>query len=148
MVPRATTASGGPLRPGEMAQAAAIAALCAATSILSALIPLIAGLSRWGLSRWGCSRTATDSAFVGGTVAGCVIAFVAAGTVASAVLGCAYIGGITRSSSAGAGLCAVYRVAGGGILASVASVAALMVLSRLRELAFARCGPTSTASRR
>jgi energy-coupling factor transport system ATP-binding protein len=48
VVARATTASGGPLRPGEMAQAAVMAALCAATSILSALIPLIAGLSLLG----------------------------------------------------------------------------------------------------
>ena len=45
-----------------MAQAAVMAALCAATSILSALIPVIAGCRCWGLSRWGCSRTATGSA--------------------------------------------------------------------------------------
>ena len=141
MVPRATTASGGPLRPGEMAQAAVMAALCAATSILSALIPLIAGLSLLGTVPMGLlAYRYRFRAFVGGTVAGCVIAFVAAGNGGlSTVLGCAYIGGITGVvKRRGRGFATVLVVSlAAGILAGVASVATLMVLSRLRELAFA-----------
>jgi hypothetical protein len=141
VVPRATTASGGPLRPGEMAQAAVMAALCAATSILSALIPLIAGLSLLGTVPMGLlAYRYRFRAFVGGTVAGCVIAFVAAGNGGlSTVLGCAYIGGITGVvKRRGRGFATVLVVSlAAGILAGVASVATLMVLSRLRELAFA-----------
>ena len=141
MVARATTASGGPLRPGEMAQAAVMAALCAAISILTALIPLIAGLSLLGTVPMGLlAYRYRFRAFVGGTVAGCVIAFVAAGNGGlSTVLGCAYIAGITGVvKRRGRGFPTVLAVSlAAGVLAGVASVATLMVLSRLRELAFA-----------
>ena len=129
------------MRPVEMAQAAVMAALCAATSILSALIPLIAGLSLLGMVPMGLlAYRYRFRAFVGGTVAGSVIAFVAAGDGGlSTVLGCAYIGGITGVvKRRGRGLATVLVVSlAAGMLAGVASVATLMVLSRLRELAFA-----------
>ena len=129
------------MRPVEMAQAAVMAALCAATSILSALIPLIAWLSLLGMVPMGLlAYRYRFRAFVGGTVAGSVIAFVAAGDGGlSTVLSCAYIGGITGVvKRRGRGLATVLVVSlAAGMLAGVASVATLMVLSRLRELAFA-----------
>src|SRR6478735_3509799 len=138
---RATTAPGGPLRPDEIAQAAVMAALCGATSIVSALIPLIAGLSLLGTVPMGLlAYRYRFRAFVGGTVAGSVIALVAAGDGGlSTVLSCAYIGAITGVvKRRGRGLATVLLVSlGAGMLAGVASVATLMVLSRLRELAFA-----------
>ncbi|WP_232425887.1 ABC transporter ATP-binding protein [Mycobacterium sp. JS623] len=124
-----------------MAQAAVMAALCAATSILSALVPVIAGLSVLGTVPMGLlAYRYRFRAFVGGTVAGSVIAFVAAGNGGlSTVLSCAYIGGITGVvKRRGRGLTTVLVVSlVAGMLAGVASVATLMVLSRLRELAFA-----------
>jgi energy-coupling factor transporter ATP-binding protein EcfA2 len=138
--PRAVAAR-GPLRPSEMAQAAVMAALCAATSILSALIPPIAGLSLVGAVPMGLlAYRYRFRALVLGTVAGSVIAFVVAGNGGlSTVLGCAYIGGITGVvKRRGRGFVTVLFVSlGAGVLAGVASVAALMVLSRLRELGFA-----------
>jgi energy-coupling factor transporter ATP-binding protein EcfA2 len=139
-----TTGAGnmpGPLRPGEMAQAAVMAALCAATSILSALIPLIAGVSLLGTVPMGLlAYRHRIRAFAAATVAGSAIAFVVAGNGGfSTVLGCAYIGGITGMvKRRERGFATVLVVAlGAGVLAGTASVAALMVLSRLRELAFA-----------
>ena len=141
LIPHAATTSRGPLGPVEMAQAAVLAALCAATSILSALIPLIAGLSVLGTVPMGLlAYRYRFRAFIAATVAGGVIAFVVAGNGgASTVLGCAYIGGMTGIvKRRGRGFTTVLVVSlGAGVLAGVASVAALMVLSRLRELAFA-----------
>jgi len=42
------TVTRGPLRPGELAQAAVMAALSAATAIIAVIVPLAAGLSLLG----------------------------------------------------------------------------------------------------
>ena len=138
---RGVTSSRGPLQPSELAQAAVMAALCAATSILSSLIPLIAGLSLLGTVPMGLlAYRYRLRAITVAAVAGSVIAFVVAGHGGfSTVLGCAYIGAITGIvKRRGRGFVTVLVVSlGAGLLAGVASVAALVVLSRLRELTFA-----------
>jgi energy-coupling factor transport system ATP-binding protein len=124
-----------------MAQAAVMAALCAATSIVSALIPLIAGLSLLGTVPMGLlAYRYRIRALAAATVSGGVIAFVVSGNGGlSTVVGCAYIGGITGIVKRRRGGFATVVVVslGAGVLAGAASVATLLVLSRLRELAFA-----------
>ncbi len=140
-MPRAAPSLRGPLRPAEIAHAAVMAALCAATSIMTALIPPVAALSVVGTVPMGLlAYRHRFRAFLAAAVAGSVMAFVVAGNGgASTVLSCAYIGGITGFvKRRGRGFATVMMVAlAAGVVAGLASVGALMVLSRLRELAFA-----------
>ncbi|GAB7071479.1 hypothetical protein JCM12141A_57680 [Mycolicibacterium hodleri] len=115
--------------------------MCAATSIMTALIPPVAALSVVGTVPMGLlAYRHRFRAFVAAAVAGSVMAFVVAGNGgASTVLSCAYIGGITGFvKRRGRGFATVMILAlAAGVVAGIASVGALMVLSRLRELAFA-----------
>jgi hypothetical protein len=138
---RAVPSVHGPLRPAEIAHAAVMAALCAATSIMTALIPPVAALSVVGTLPMGLlAYRHRFRAFMAAAVAGSVMAFVVAGNGgASTVLSCAYIGGITGLvKRRGRGFTTVMMVAlAAGVFAGLASVVALMVLFRLRELTFA-----------
>ena len=91
-------ARGPSLQPGELAQASVMAALCAATAIISVVVPFAAGLGAAGHAcRWGCWPTATGfRVLIAATVAAGMIAFLIAGMGGfMTVVNCAYIGGLT-----------------------------------------------------
>ncbi|HEY7050624.1 MAG TPA: DUF2232 domain-containing protein [Mycobacterium sp.] len=130
----------GPLRPGELAHASVMAALSAAIAIVAVVVPFAAGLSLLGTVPAGLlAYRHRIRVLVAATVAGGLIAFVVAGNGGMmTVFQCAYIGvliGRIKRRNRGtptvviAGLCA-------GVVAGVAAVAALAVLSRLRDLLF------------
>src|ERR1700760_3283742 len=87
----------GPLRPGELAQSAVMAALCAATAIISIVVPFAGALALLGTVPMGLlAYRYRIRALITATVAAGVIAFLIAGlggllTVANH----AYIGGLT-----------------------------------------------------
>ncbi|MBV8965142.1 MAG: DUF2232 domain-containing protein, partial [Mycobacteriaceae bacterium] len=130
----------GSLRPGELAQASMIAALSAATAIVSVVVPFAAGLSVLGTVPMGLlAYRYRMRVVIAATVAGALIAFLVAGLGGMiTVIHCAYVGvvvGLVRRRRRGTltviivGLCA-------GLVAGAASVGALMLLSRLRDLFF------------
>jgi energy-coupling factor transporter ATP-binding protein EcfA2 len=130
----------GPLTPGELAQAAVMAALCAATAIIAVVVPFAAGLSMLGTVPMGLlAYRYRLRVLLAATVAGAIIAFLIAGLGGfMTVLNCAYIGGLTGIvKRRGRGTPTVLAAAVvAGALSGVVLVGAMTVLSRLRILAF------------
>jgi energy-coupling factor transporter ATP-binding protein EcfA2 len=138
--PAAQAHRAGSLRPGELAQAAVMAAMCAATAIIAVIVPFAAGLSLLGTVPMGLlAYRYRLRVLIAATVAAGTIAFLIAGlggfmTVAE----CAYIGGlagIVKRRGRGTPTVFVAAVAAGALF-GVAAVAALTILVRLRNLIF------------
>jgi energy-coupling factor transport system ATP-binding protein len=138
--PASGTRSSGSLRPGELAQASVMAALCAATAIISIVVPFAGALALLGTVPMGLlAYRYRFRALVAATVAAGLIAFLIAGlgglmTVANN----AYVGGLTGViKRRGRGIPTVLVVSCiSGALFNLAAVGALAVLSRLRQLIF------------
>ncbi|MBV9091068.1 MAG: ATP-binding cassette domain-containing protein [Mycobacteriaceae bacterium] len=137
---KAGAATRGSLRPGELAQASVMAALSAATAIIAVVVPFAAGLALLGTVPMGMlAYRYRLRVLIAATVAGGLIAFLVAGmgglmTVAHS----AYIGGLTgivRRRGRGTPTVVIAALAAGVAVGAV-SVAALAVLSRLRNLIF------------
>ncbi|MGV0848642.1 ATP-binding cassette domain-containing protein [Mycolicibacterium phlei] len=130
----------GPLRPVELAQASVMAALCAATAIIAVVVPFAAGLSLLGTVPMGLlAYRYRLRVLLTATVAGGIIAFLIAGMGGfMTVVNCAYIGGLTGIvKRRGRGTPTVFVAAlVAGAAFGVFVVAALAVLSRLRNLLF------------
>jgi energy-coupling factor transporter ATP-binding protein EcfA2 len=131
----------GPLRPGELAQSSVMAALCAATAIISIVVPFAGALALLGTVPMGLlAYRYRIRVFITATVAAGVIAFLIAGLGGlMTVVHSAYVGGLTgvvkRRHRGTRTVIAVSFVA--GAVFSVATVAALAALARLRHLIFA-----------
>jgi len=130
----------GSLQPVELAQAAVMAALCAAIAIIAVVVPFAAGLSLLGTVPMGLlAYRYRLRVLIAATVAGGLIAFLIAGMGGfMTVVNCAYIGGLTgivkRRGRGTPTVIASALVA--GALFGVATVVALSILSRLRNLIF------------
>ncbi|MCH9666454.1 MAG: ATP-binding cassette domain-containing protein [Actinomycetia bacterium] len=130
----------GSLQPVELAQAAVMAALCAAIAIIAVVVPFAAGLSLLGTVPMGLlAYRYRLRVLIAATVAGGLVAFLIAGMGGfMTVVNCAYIGGLTgivkRRGRGTPTVVASALVA--GALFGVATVIALAVLSRLRNLIF------------
>src|ERR1700753_3919618 len=87
----------GPLRPGELAQSAVMAALCAATEIIAIVVPFAGALSLLGMVPMGLlAYRYRIRVLIAATVAAGMIAFLIAGLGGlMAVVHSAYIGGLT-----------------------------------------------------
>ncbi|MED5813036.1 ATP-binding cassette domain-containing protein [Mycolicibacterium sp. 050232] len=137
--PPATTPRRG-LTPGELAQAAVMAALCAATAIIAVVVPFAAGLSVLGTVPMGLlAYRYRLRVLLAATVAAGTIAFLIAGMGGMmTVVDCAYIGGLTgvvKRRGRGTGTAFAAAVVAGALFGS-AIVVALTVLTRLRNLIF------------
>jgi energy-coupling factor transporter ATP-binding protein EcfA2 len=128
------------LRPGELAQSSVMAALCAATAIISIVVPFAGALSLLGTVPMGLlAYRYRFRVLVAGAVAAGLIAFLIAGlgglmTVANS----AYVGGLTgvvKRRNRGTGTVIVVSVLAGAVFNAFA-VGALALLSRLRHLIF------------
>jgi energy-coupling factor transport system ATP-binding protein len=130
----------GPLRSVELAQAAVMAALCAAIAILAVVVPFAAGLSLLGTVPMGLlAYRYRLRVLLTATVAGGIIAFLIAGMGGfMTVVNCAYIGGLTgivKRRGRGTPTVVVSAIVAGALF-GVATVVALAVLARLRHLIF------------
>src|SRR4051794_20494411 len=130
----------GRLYPDELAHAAVMAALCAATAIISVIVPFAAGLSLLGTVPMGLlAYRYRLRVMIAATVAGGIIAFLIAGMGGyMTVFNCAYIGGLTGIvKRRGRGTPTVFLASlVAGSLFGLANVLALTVFSRLRHLIF------------
>ncbi|WP_370332248.1 ATP-binding cassette domain-containing protein [Mycolicibacterium hippocampi] len=130
----------GSLQPVELAQAAVMAALCAAIAIIAVVVPFAAGLSLLGTVPMGLlAYRYRLRVLIAATVAGGVVAFLIAGMGGfMTVLNCAYIGGLTGIvKRRGRGTPTVVGTALiAGALFGAGTVIALAILSRLRNLIF------------
>lgn len=130
----------GAVQPAELAHAAVMAALCAATAIIAVVVPFAAGLSMLGTVPMGLlAYRYRLRVLVTATVAGAVIAFLIAGMGGfMTVVNCAYIGGLTGIvKRRGRGTPTVFVAAiVAGVAFGIAAVGALALLSRLRNLIF------------
>lgn len=139
--PTAPSDRAGSLEPGELAQAAVMAALCAATAVIAVVVPFAAGLALLGTVPTGLlAYRYRLRALLAATVAAGLIAFLIAGLGGlMTVVNSAYIGGLTgtikRHGRGTPTVVAVSLVA--GIVFGAVAVGALAVLSRLRHLVFA-----------
>lgn len=130
----------GSLHPVELAHASVMAALTAATAIIAVVVPFAAGLSMLGTVPMGMlAYRFRFRVLIAATVAGATIAFLIAGMGGfMTVVNCAYIGGLTGTvKRRGRGTKTVLvaaLIAGAAFGAAI--VAALTVLSRLRNLMF------------
>jgi energy-coupling factor transporter ATP-binding protein EcfA2 len=134
------TRHAGSLHPAELAHAAVMAALSAATAIIAVVVPFAAGLSVLGTVPMGLlAYRYRLRVLIAATVAGGVIAFLIAGMGGfMTVVDCAYIGGLTgivKRRGRGAPTAFAAGVVAGGVFGLV-GMAALLVLSRLRNLVF------------
>ncbi|MCP9276649.1 ABC transporter ATP-binding protein [Mycolicibacterium arenosum] len=130
----------GPLQPDELAHAAVMAALCAATAIIAVVVPFAAGLSLLGTVPMGLlAYRHRLRVLIAATVAGAVIAFLIAGMGGfMTVVDCAYIGGlagIVKRKGRGTFTVFVSAVVAGTVF-GVIGTTALLILSRLRHLIF------------
>src|SRR6185295_778031 len=130
----------GSLKPVELAQASVMAALCAATAIISVVVPFAAGLSLLGSVPMGLlAYRYRLRVLITATVAGAIIAFLIAGMGGfMTVINCAYIGGLTgivKRRGRGTPTVVLSSMVAGAAF-GVAVVAALAVLARLRHLMF------------
>jgi energy-coupling factor transport system ATP-binding protein len=130
----------GSLEPVELAQASVMAALCAATAIVSVVVPFAAGVSLLGTVPMGLlAYRYRLRVLIAATVAGCVIAFLIAGMGGfMTVINSAYIGGLTgivKRRGHGRPTVLVSSLVAGALI-GLATVAALSVLTRLRHLIF------------
>ncbi|WP_395311010.1 ATP-binding cassette domain-containing protein [Mycobacterium sp. AMU20-3851] len=130
----------GSLQPNELAQAAVMAALCAAIAIIAVVVPFAAALSLLGTVPMGLlAYRYRLRVLLAATIAGALIAFLIAGFGGlMTVLNCAYIGGLTGIvKRRGRGLPVVVLVSMiAGALFGIVAVIALLIASRLRELVF------------
>ncbi|MGZ8802639.1 MAG: ATP-binding cassette domain-containing protein, partial [Mycobacterium sp.] len=139
-VPKSAPRRTGSLQPVELAQAAVMAALCAAIAIISVVVPFAAGLSLLGTVPMGLlAYRYRLRVLIAATVAGGLVAFLIAGMGGfMTVVNCAYIGGLTgivkRRGRGTPTVIASALVA--GALFGAATVVALTILSRLRNLIF------------
>ncbi len=131
----------GALRSVELAQAAVMAALCAATAIIAVVVPFAGVLALLGTVPMGLlSYRYRLRVLIAATVAAGVIAFLIAGMGGlMTVINSAYVGGLTgivkRRRRGTPTVIAVALVA--GLIFGAAVVAAFGVLARLRHLLFA-----------
>ncbi|CAN5859832.1 ATP-binding cassette domain-containing protein [soil metagenome] len=131
----------GSLRPAEMAQAAVMAARCAATAIIAVVVPFAAALSLLGMVPMALlAYRYRIRVLIAAFVAAGIVAFLIAGMGGfMTVANCAYIGGLTgivRRRGRGTPT-VVFTSFLAGVLFGVVIVGALLVLSRLRHLIFA-----------
>ncbi|PQE00192.1 cobalt ABC transporter ATP-binding protein [Mycobacterium sp. EPG1] len=130
----------GPLQPVELAQAAVMAALCAAIAIIAVVVPFAAGLSLLGTVPMGLlAYRHRLRVLLAATIAGGLVAFLIAGMGGlMTVVNCAYIGGLTGIvKRRGRGTPTVFLCSlVAGALFGIVIVGALGVLSRLRNLIF------------
>jgi energy-coupling factor transport system ATP-binding protein len=130
----------GPLTPGELAQASVLAALCAATAIISIVVPFAGALSLLGTVPMGLlAYRYRIRVAITATVAAAVIAFLIAGLGGlMTVVHSAYIGGLTgvvKRHRRGTGTVLVASFFAGALFTSFA-VGMLAILTRLRHLIF------------
>ncbi|MBX7455505.1 ATP-binding cassette domain-containing protein [Mycolicibacterium sp. 3033] len=130
----------GSLKPVELAQAAVMAALCAAIAIIAVVVPFAAGLSLLGTVPMGLLAYRYRLRVVlTATVAGGLVAFLIAGMGGlMTVVNCAYIGGLTgivKRRGRGTPTVVASALVAGAVF-GVFIVGALAVLSRLRTLIF------------
>lgn len=128
------------MQPFEIAQAAVMAALCAATAIIAVVVPFAAGLALLGTVPMGLlAYRYRIRVLIAATVAAATIAFLIAGMGGfMTVVNSAYIGGLTgviKRHRRGLPTVVVASALAGAIFGTV-MVLALTVLSRLRHLIF------------
>lgn len=128
------------MQPVEIAHAAVMAALCAATAIIAVVVPFAAGLALLGTVPMGLlAYRYRIRVLIAATVAAATIAFLIAGMGGfMTVVNCAYIGGLTgtiKRHRRGLPTVIVASAVAGAIFGA-GVVAALTVLSRLRHLIF------------
>jgi energy-coupling factor transporter ATP-binding protein EcfA2 len=128
------------LSPGELAQASVMAALCAATAIISIVVPFAGALSLLGTVPMGLlAYRYRFRVLVAGTVGAGLIAFLIAGLGGLMTVGnSAYVGGLTgviKRRGRGTGTVLVVSLVAGAAF-NLFAVGALMLLSRLRNLIF------------
>ena len=129
------------MKPDELAHAAIMAALCAATAIIAVVVPFAAGLSVLGTVPMGLlAYRHRFRVLVAATVAGGIIAFLIAGFGGlMTVVNCAYIGGlvgIVKRRGRGLPTITVAALIAGAVF-GVLGVGFLLVFYRIRELVFA-----------
>jgi energy-coupling factor transport system ATP-binding protein len=134
------TRHAGSLHPAELAHAAVMAALSAATAIIAVVVPFAAGLSVLGTVPMGLlAYRYRLRVLIAATVAGGVIAFLIAGMGGfMTVVNCAYIGGLTgivKRRGRGTPTAFAASLVAGAVF-GLLGVAALLVLGRLRNLIF------------
>jgi energy-coupling factor transporter ATP-binding protein EcfA2 len=139
------TATGSPrdagaMHPRELAQAAVMAALCAATAIIAVVVPFAGGLALLGTVPMGLlSYRYRLRVLVAATVAGCTIAFLIAGLGGlMTVVHSAYIGGlagIIKRRRRGTPTVVLSAICAGVVFGAFALVF-LAVASRLRHLLY------------
>jgi energy-coupling factor transport system ATP-binding protein len=129
------------MKPDELAHAAVMAALCAATAIIAVIVPFAAGLSVLGTVPMGLlAYRHRFRVLVAATVAGGTIAFLIAGFGGlMTVVNCAYIGGLTgtvKRRGRGTPTVTVAALAAGAAFGAV-GVLFLLLFHRIRDLIFA-----------
>jgi energy-coupling factor transporter ATP-binding protein EcfA2 len=128
------------LRPGEMAQASVMGALCAAIAIVTVVLPHAGGLGLLGSVPMGLlAYRYRLRVLITGTVAAAVIGFLVVGLSGlGAVVLCACVGGMAGIvKRRGRGTPTVVLVSiGAGLIAGGAAIVALTLLVRLRQLMF------------
>ncbi len=128
------------MKPDELAHAAVMAALCAATAIIAVVVPFAAGLSVLGTVPMALlSYRHRFRVLIAATVASGIIAFLIAGFGGlMTVVNCAYIGGLVGIvKRRGRGLPSITVAALlAGLVFGVLGVGFLLVFSRIRELVF------------
>src|ERR1700749_1130618 len=138
--PASGTAGSRSLRPGELAQSSVMAALCAATAIISIVVPFAGALSLLGTVPMGLlAYRYRFRVLIAGTVAAGLIAFLIAGLGGLMTVGhSAYVGGLTgvvKRRQRGTGTGILVSIIAGAVFNAFA-VGALALLSRLRHLIF------------
>lgn len=128
------------MQPRELAQAAVMAALCAATAIIAVVVPFAGGLALLGTVPMGLlSYRYRLRVLVAAAVAGCTIAFLIAGFGGfMTVVHSTYIGGLAGIiKRRGRGTPTVVLSAiGAGVLFGAAGIVFLALASRLRHLLY------------
>lgn len=128
------------MHPGELAQAAVMAALCAATAIIAVVVPFAGGLALLGTVPMGLlSYRYRLRVLIAATVAGCTIAFLIAGFGGfMTVVHSAYIGGLAgtiKRRRRGTPTVVVSAI-GAGLAFGTAGIVFLAVAARLRHLLY------------
>ncbi|AFM18071.1 ATPase component of various ABC-type transport systems with duplicated ATPase domain [Mycolicibacterium chubuense NBB4] len=128
------------LQSVELAQAAVMAALCAAIAIIAVVVPFAAGISLLGTVPMGLlAYRYRLRVLLTATVAGGLVAFLIAGMGGfMTVVNCAYIGGLTgivKRRGRGTPTVVASALVAGALFGAFA-VVALTILSRLRHLIF------------
>jgi energy-coupling factor transporter ATP-binding protein EcfA2 len=130
----------GSMKPDELAHAAVMAALCAATAIIAVVVPFAAGLSVLGTVPMGLlAYRYRFRVLIAAMVAAGTIAFLIAGFGGlMTVFNCAYIGGlvgIVKRRGRGLPTITVAALIAGAVF-GVAGIGFLLVFHRIRDLIF------------